>query len=171
MAVDARIFSVVQAMLSPAVMISCCGLLLLSLVPKLGRVLDRIRLLNQEKISIAKTTSLNDTDKHRLESLEHQTEMLVYRAKLLKNSSGLTLLAILFFVITSVSIGMTFLFEVNIVILTLLSFLIGMLFVLVGVGFAYWEIHISHFTIIEEIETSKGMVFALLQKFKKFTKG
>lgn len=171
MAVDARIFSAVQAMLSPAVMISCCGLLLLSLVPKLGRVLDRIRLLNQEKISIAKTTSLNDTDKHRLESLLHQTEMLVYRAKLLKNSSGLTLLAILFFVITSVSIGMTFLFEVNIVILTLLSFLIGMLFVLVGVGFAYWEIHISHFTIIEEIETSKEMVFALLQKFKKFTKG
>ena len=38
----------IQSMVAPAVMISACGLLLLSLTNKLGRVIDRIRDLNTE---------------------------------------------------------------------------------------------------------------------------
>jgi Flp pilus assembly protein TadB len=152
-------------MLSPAVMISSCGLLLLALTPKLSRVIDRIRILNQEKLSIAKRQTLDDTDRYRLQSLQDQTEMLVYRARLLKNSNGLTLLAILFFVITSVLIGITYILNTDVVIIALVAFLSGMLLFLIGVGFAYWEIHTSHGTIIEEIETSKEMIHTLLQKF------
>jgi hypothetical protein len=159
--VEAKIFSVIQAMLAPAVMISCCGLLLLSLTPKLSRVLDRIRLLNQEKISLAKAKVVHKAEQHRLESVHEQTDMLVYRAQLLKRSSGLTLLAILFFVITSAFIGITFVLNISIIVPILLSFFIGMVCVLVGVGYAYWEIHISHFTIKEEIEASKEVVSAL----------
>ena len=167
MPLDTRTYTVIQAMLSPAVMISCSGLLLLALTPKLGRVIDRIRLLNQEKTSIAKRQSLEDSDRNRIESIGFQTEMLVYRAQLLKRSSGATLLAILFFVITSVLIGISFVAEISFVTLTLITFLIGMVFVFGGVGFAYWEMHISHNTIKEEIEVSKSIVDNLLRKFKK----
>lgn len=166
MQIDARVFSVIQAMLSPAVMISCCGLLLLTLTPKLGRVIDRIRLLNQEKISIAKKSKLEDIEKERLDSIGHQNDMLVFRAQLLKRSTGATLLAILFFVITSVLIGLSFVLSINLVTLTLVAFLVGLLFVFVGVGFAYWEIRISHATIMEEIEASQWIVSSLFKKSK-----
>ncbi len=166
MSLDTRVFSVIQAMLSPAVMISCSGLLLLSLTPKLGRVIGRIRLLNQERTSIAKKEQLEDFDRERLDSIEHQTEMLVFRAQLLKRSSGSTLLAILFFVITSVFIGFSSVMQINIVTMTLAAFLVGLLCILAGVGFAYWEIRISHNTIKEEILASKSIVNSLLAKMK-----
>ncbi len=164
MPIDTSVFSVIQAMLSPAVMISCSGLLLLALTPKLGRVIDRIRLLNQEKMNIARKPSMEPMENERLESIEHQTGMLVYRAQLLKKSSGSTLLAILFFVITSVLIGISVIAEVNIVTLTLITFLIGMVFIFGGVGFAYLEIRISHNAITEEIEASGSIVKKLFQK-------
>ncbi|MDH4211144.1 MAG: DUF2721 domain-containing protein [candidate division WOR-3 bacterium] len=164
MNIDSRVFSVIQAMLSPAVMISCSGLLLLALTPKLGRVIDRIRLLNQEKTSIAKKTTLADIDTERLQSIEHQTEMLVSRAQLLKRSSGATLLAILFFVVTSAFIGLSYVSGLHLVTLTLIAFMVGMFFVFAGVGFAYWEIRISHNTIKEEIEVSRTIVSRLLHK-------
>lgn len=164
MNIDPRVFSAIQAMLSPAVMISCSGLLLLALTPKLGRVIDRIRLLNQEKTAIARKPGLQDIDRDRLESVEHQTEMLVSRAQLLKRSSGATLLAILFFVITSGFIGFSYVLGLNMVMLTLIAFMAGMFLVFAGVGFAYWEIRISNNTIKEEIEASKAIVARLLQK-------
>jgi len=164
MSLDAEIFSVIQAMLSPAVMISCSGLLLLALTPKLGRVIDRIRLLNQEKMTIVRKSELDAIEKERLESIEHQIGMLVCRAQLLKRSSGATLLAILFFVITSGMIGVSFMATINIVTFILVTFLVGMVFVFVGVGFAYREIRISHNTIKEEIEVSKAIATRLLQK-------
>jgi hypothetical protein len=164
MNIDSRVFSVIQAMLSPAVMISCSGLLLLALTPKLGRVIDRIRLLNQEKTGIAKKASLVDIEKERLQSIEHQIEMLVFRAQLLKRSSGATLLAILFFVVTSAVIGLSYVTGLHLVTLTLIAFMAGMFFVFAGVGFAYWEIRISHNTIKEEIEVSRTIVDRLLHK-------
>jgi len=101
------------------------------------------------------------------ESIEFQTEMLVCRAQLLKRSSGATLLAILFFVVTSVLIGISFVMKVGFVTLTLITFLIGMVFILGGVSFAYWEMHISHNTIKEEIEASRSIVDNLLKKAKE----
>lgn len=163
---NTSVFAVIQAMLSPAVMISCSGLLLLALTPKLGRVIDRIRLLNQEKMNIARKASLAAIDEERLESVEHQTNMLVYRAQLLKRSSGATLLAILFFVITSVFIGISFMARMDITTFVLVTFLVGMVFIFAGVGFAYWEIRISHETIKEEIDASQSIVKMLSRKFK-----
>jgi hypothetical protein len=92
--------------------------------------------------------------------------MLVFRAQLLKRSSGATLLAILFFVITSALIGFSSILELNLVTPTLIAFLIGLFFVFAGVGFAYWEIRISHDTIQEEILASKSIVKRLLDKIK-----
>jgi hypothetical protein len=161
---DAKIFSVITTMLSPAVMISCCGVVILSLMPKLGRVVDRIRLLNQEKISIARKPDRMDTDRYRLKSIEDQIKMLLHRARLLKNSTGLILLGIFCFVITAVFLGVVFFFQGVSAILTVISFWAGMIFFLVGVAIAYWEIHISHYTIVEEIEVSNEVVRTLLDK-------
>lgn len=164
MTLDPRIFNVIQSMLAPSVMISCSALLLLSLIPRLSRVVDRIRALNQEKISIAKKPNRDDIEQERFDSIEHQGEMLAHRARLLKRSSGATLLAIFLFVITSVLIGISYVLKVNMVALTIGAFLVGMVIILGGVAFAYLEIRISHDTIKEEFEASKTIVDRLLGK-------
>ena len=164
MQLDPMIFSVIQSMLAPSVMISCSALLLLSLIPRLSRVVDRIRILNQEKIAIARKPKRDEIEQERFDSIEHQGILLLSRARLLKRSSGATLLAIFLFVTTSVLIGISFALKVNLVTLTLGVFLVGMVIILAGVGFAYLEIRISHDTIKEEIEASSTIVGRLIGK-------
>jgi hypothetical protein len=149
-------------MLAPAVMISCCGLLLLSIIPKLGRIIDRIRVLNGEKIGIADKSSRDDADRQRLESLDHQNKMLTHRAQLLKTSTGMLLVAVIFFVVTSILLGIAILAKADLANLVLGAFLLGLLAVFGGVAFAYWEIRISHATILEEIDATEHMVRTLM---------
>ena len=141
----------IQTMIAPAVMISCCGLVLLSLFNKLGRVIDRIRILNTE----LRTTK---PDAKRKISIERQIDMLVHRALLLKRSSGALFLAILFFVLASLGIGLFSLSESIGTILAVVFFIVGMISLLLGILYAYWEIRISHTTIIEEIKETAEII-------------
>jgi len=143
----------IQTMIAPAVMISCCGLLQLALISKLGRVIDRIRILNSEL-----RMTINKLDSGRKISIEKQIAMLIYRALLLKRSSGALFLAIFFFVLTSLGIGLYRFAEKFGSHLALFSFIVGMICLLVGVLYAYWEIRNSHKIIIEEIrETAEDV--------------
>jgi hypothetical protein len=141
----------IQTMIAPAVMISCCGLLLLSIINKLGRVIDRIRILNTELRTIKLDTS-------RKISIERQIDMLVYRALILKRSTSALFLAILFFVLTSFGVGLFTFIEKAGTHLILMFFIAGMLCLLLGVLYAYWEIRISHQTIIEEIKETAEII-------------
>jgi len=141
----------IQTMIAPAVMISCCGLLELSLINKLGRVIDRIRILNTE----LRTVKLDSTRKI---SVERQIDMMVHRALLLKRSSTALFLSILFFVLTSLGIGLFSLSERVGTFLAILFFVAGMVCLLLGVLYAYWEIRISHQTIIEEIKETADII-------------
>ena len=141
----------IQTIIAPAVMISCCGLLLLSLINKLGRVIDRIRILNTE----LRTVKLDSTRKI---SVERQIDMMVHRALLLKRSSTALFLSILFFVLTSLGIGLFSLSERVGTFLAILFFVASMVCLLLGVLYAYWEIRISHQTIIEEIKETADII-------------
>ena len=140
-------------MITPAVMISACGLLLLSIINKLGRIIDRIRTLNSE------LREFKDKETPaRITSIESQIDMLVHRALLLKRSTAALFLSIFFFVLTSFGIGVFSFFQKLGGHLTLLFFIIGMVCLLLGVLYAYWEIRISHTTIIEEIKETADLI-------------
>jgi hypothetical protein len=143
----------IQTMIAPAVMISCCGLLLLALIGKLGRIIDRIRILNTE---LRETKEKKDST--RKISIERQIAMLVHRALLLKRSTSALFLAIFFFVLTSFGIGLYTFFEQWGSHLALLFFIIGMVCLLLGVLYAYWEIRNSHTTILEEIKETADLI-------------
>ncbi len=143
----------IQTMIAPAVMISCCGLLQLALISKLGRVIDRIRILNSELRTIK-----NKLDSTRKTSIERQIAMLVDRALLLKHSSTALFLAIFFFVLTSFGIGLFTFWERLGTRLALICFIIGMICLLLGVLYAYWEIRSSHKTIVEEIRETAEII-------------
>ena len=142
----AGLLSLVQSMVTPAVMISACGLLLLSVSNKLARIVDRIRGLNTEDRELAA-----DVDAVRRLSIRNQIDTLLRRALLLRNACGLLYLAVAVFALTSLCVGLSHaaqIFEV----LMLVLFVIGLATVVWAGILAYLEIRLSHHAITEEIK-------------------
>ncbi len=137
------IVQVIQLMLAPGLMISACGLLLLAMNNKYSLVVNRIRLLSEEKrrfISKVSGKDFNYEETVRLESISLQIKKLAFRARLVRNAVLSYTIAVALFVITSLLIGFKFIFDLERLesIITAL-FLIGMLSVLAGVIFAAYE--------------------------------
>lgn len=138
------IVEIIQLMLAPGLMISACGLLLLGMNNKYSLVVNRIRLLNEERRkAIHKTAedkNFNYQETQRLESISMQISSLVYRVKLVRNAVLSYTIAVALFVLTSLSIGFGYLFDITRLnsFITIL-FLVGMLSVLCGVIFAAYE--------------------------------
>jgi Protein of unknown function (DUF2721) len=137
------IVEVIQLMLSPGIMISACGLLLLGMNNKYSLIVNRIRILNEEKrrfINRAADKEFSYEENIRLESISRQLSALTYRVNLVKNAVFFYTTAVALFVITSLFIGIQYLgnFQgLNYLITTL--FLLGMIAVLAGVIFAAYE--------------------------------
>jgi hypothetical protein len=137
------IVEVIELMLSPGLMISACGLLLLAMNNKYSLVVNRIRLLNEERrrfISKVSEKEFSYEETVRVESISLQIQKLAFRARLVRNAVLSYTLAVALFVITSLLIGFKFIFDLEKLgsIITAL-FLIGMLSVLAGVFFAAYE--------------------------------
>lgn len=138
------IVEIIQLMLAPGIMISACGLLLLGMNNKYSLVVNRIRLLNEERRkTIRKTTEEKDfnyQETQRLESISMQISSLVFRVKLVRNAVLSYTLAVALFVLTSLLIGFGFLLDLTRLnsFITIL-FLSGMISVLCGVVFAAYE--------------------------------
>jgi hypothetical protein len=102
----AAAMAVMTAMITPAVLISACGLLLLSTTSRVGRVFDRVRSL---------PTRLEELERRKLEVALYEERrtlifelvgMLTRRARLLQWSQTLLYLAVAAFVATSIGIGL-----------------------------------------------------------------
>ncbi|MGE5400970.1 MAG: DUF2721 domain-containing protein [Ignavibacteriales bacterium] len=134
---------VIQLMLAPGVMINACGLLLLGINNKYSLVVNRIRLLNEEKRRLvlkAGERIFTYEENVRLESIAHQLKELVFRVKLVRNCVLSYTSAVALFVMTSLMIGLDFYnpaFNLKDIIIG--AFLMGMVVVFIGVGFAFFE--------------------------------
>ena len=131
------IVQIIQLMLAPGLMISACGLLLLGMNNKYSLVVNRIRLLNEERrkfVSKAGEREFSYEETVRLESISKQMNELVNRVSLVKNAVLYYTVAVALFVITSLFIGLLYFFEVpGLNTFVTFLFLSGMVFVLVGV--------------------------------------
>lgn len=148
---------IIQLMLAPAVMISACGLLLLGINNKYSIVVNRIRLLNEERRNLL----LKSGDKHlpteinvRIESITKQLHWLSARIKIVRNSVMSYVFAVGLFVLTSLLIGISsFLTIERLNFIIIATFLAGMISVLVGAVFAAIEIRKGYEIVIYEIES------------------
>ncbi len=135
--------SIIQLMLAPAIMISACGLLLLGMNNRYSLVVNRIRLLNEEKRRLLMKVGekpITTDENVRLESIAKQISFLVYRVKLVRNSVLSYAIAVGLFVLTSLLLGISSvlsIFKLNYFII--ITFLLGMVSVLAGVLFAGFE--------------------------------
>lgn len=136
------IVQVIQLMLAPGLMISACGLLLLGMNNKYSLVVNRIRLLNEERRRVVRKAGeveFSFDENVRLESISLQIEKLTKRVKLVRNAVLSYTIAVALFVVTSLLIGIEYFTLVNFNIIITIFFLLGMLSVLAGVLYAAYE--------------------------------
>ena len=132
------IAQLIVQMVSPAVMISACGLMLLTLGNKYARVVDRLRAFGAEYRTLKKLgadAAVIDSD--RMRDLETQFPHVFSRGRLLRNAVLFFYTAIMFFV------GCSFTIPLGVPELSLVLFCMGMGSVLVGTIFAWRETLLS----------------------------
>lgn len=95
--------AVLTAMITPAVLISACGSMILSTSSRLGRVVDRVRGLSDKLEELAGKHA--DETKERQGVIFAQLDKLTSRARILQRSMVAFYLATGMFVATSVAIG------------------------------------------------------------------
>lgn len=140
----------IQIMLAPGIMISACGLLLLGMNNKYSLVVNRIRLLKEE-LRKSKHDILGNELYH--SSVGLQVKKLFYRISLIRNAVFSYSVAVAFFILTSLLIGFNNIAStVSFNSLVIISFLIGMAFVLTGVIFAAIEVWKGYKIVKIEIE-------------------
>lgn len=127
-------------MLAPGLMISACALLLLGMNNKYSLVVNRMRLLNEEKRKFSIKAGERDFAFHeevRVKSIAVQLEKLHQRVRLVRNAVVGYVLAIALFVATSFSIGIGFFYN-NFLLqsFVLVFFILGMIALFGGVIFA-----------------------------------
>jgi hypothetical protein len=98
--------AVLTAMITPAVLISACGALILSTSTRLGRVIDRVRLLIDRFEEMVKSGEDIELYEERRAATFDQLDRLTTRSRLLQRSMTVFYLALGVFVATSVSIGL-----------------------------------------------------------------
>ncbi|GAB4288672.1 MAG: hypothetical protein Kow0098_06140 [Ignavibacteriaceae bacterium] len=136
------IVEVIQLMLAPGLMISACALLLLGMNNKYSIVVNRIRLLNEERRRIINKTKGEYTtiDNVRLTSISNQLNRLTERVEIIRNAVMSYTIAVALFVLTSLFIGIGFYTgSEGMNIPVTVFFLAGMITVLTGVAFATYE--------------------------------
>ena len=97
--------AVLTAMITPAVLISACGSMILSTSGRLGRVVDRVRALSDRLEAIPDTHTDPEIARERQAIIFQQLDKLTSRARILQRSMVTFYLALGMFVATSVAIG------------------------------------------------------------------
>ncbi len=91
--------SIIEQIIAPATLIPACGLLLLSSTARMNTLLARIRAFHAEALDVWRRDASPDTRDHavrnlRLEGLDHQTNKLLRRVRLLRLNMLLLVVAI-----------------------------------------------------------------------------
>src|SRR6187431_1007678 len=97
---------VLTAMITPAVLISASGTMILSSSVRLGRVVDRVRTLSDRLLEISREGYEEEFLEERRAMLFDQLDKLTSRSRLLQRGLTSFYVAVAIFVATSVSVGL-----------------------------------------------------------------
>jgi hypothetical protein len=150
----------IQTILAPAIGISAVGMLLLGFLSRYSGLVNRLRLLTDEKRKfnkrLAEEESLPFEDNARYMSIRKQAEELVVRSGLIRNAILTLVAAVGMFVVTSITIGLSlFVDAAAFRTLPLVVFMAGMLCVLAGVIYAGLEVHRSFKIVLLEVKAEE----------------
>jgi hypothetical protein len=130
----------INGIVAPAIMISASALIILALQGKYSHLIDRLRSLNEERRRITQAADPK-RQAQRMSNVLAQIEMILTRARFVRNSIVSLYIAIALFVISSIVIGVAIVLGRGIPVgSSLLVFMAGMVFVLCGTIYALRDI-------------------------------
>ncbi len=144
--------SILTAMITPAVLISACGTLILSTSTRLGRVVDRVRALSDRLEDLARAGSEIELAEERRTVIFVQLDRLTSRARLLQRCMTVFYLALGIFVATSVFIGIVAVSGIYYSWLPVSTGLIGACFLFYGSILLIFEARLALSTIRAEMD-------------------
>jgi hypothetical protein len=152
------VVEIIQSMLAPGVMISACGLFLLGMNNKYSIVVNRIRVLDEEKrhlINKKENNQISPLEEKRFENISIQIPKLNFRLKLVRNAVIFYSIAVAFFIISCLLIGInTIDIHIDTSMFSIVTFLLGMLSVFTGILYACREV-IKGYEIVQiEVKTA-----------------
>lgn len=153
---------VLTAMITPAVLISASGTLILSTSTRLGRVVDRVRSLSDRLQSLPEEDPKTELLEEKRMMIFNQLDKLTSRSRLLQRALTTFYLAVGVFVATSVSIGIVSFFSSRWAFIPVVLGLIGASFLFYGSMLAVFEARLALSTTHAEMDfiwrTTKRLV-------------
>jgi threonine/homoserine/homoserine lactone efflux protein len=143
---------VLTAMITPAVLISACGTMILSTSSRLGRVVDRVRGLSDKLEELAHYEGEIELLEERRAVIFAQLDRLTSRARILQRSMTVFYLALGIFVFTSVAIGTVAVTAVRYSWVPIVIALIGAAFLFYGSILLIFEARLALSTIHIEMD-------------------
>jgi Protein of unknown function (DUF2721) len=142
---------VLTAMITPAVLISASGTMILSTSTRLGRVVDRVRSLSDRLQELPDDTKTEFREEKR-EMLFDQLDKLTSRSRLLQRALTTFYLAVGVFVGTSVAIGVVSFFQGRFAWVPVTMGLVGSFFLLYGSMLLVFEARLALSTTHAEMD-------------------
>ena len=142
--------AVLTAMITPAVLISACGSMILSTSSRLGRVVDRVRALSDRWEENKEERPAVSTERQAV--IFEQLDKLTSRARLLQRSMVVFYLALGMFVATSVAIGVMAFINPRYNIIPVILGLVGACFLFYGSMLLIFEARLALTTIHLEMD-------------------
>ena len=124
--------AILTAMITPAVLISACGALIFSTSTRLGRVIDRVRLLSERFQVLALSPERDDLYEERRELIFSQLDRQTSRARLIQRAMTAFYTALGVFVSSTVAIAIVSAAARNFTWIAVVLGLLGSLFMLYG---------------------------------------
>lgn len=143
--------AVLTAMITPAVLISASGTMILSTSTRLGRVVDRVRSLSDRLRRLTSEEQSEFFEEERA-MLYNQLDKLTSRSRLLQRAMTSFYLAVGVFVATSVSIGVVAFFHGRVAWLPVALGLVGASFLFYGSVLAIFEARLALSTTHAEMD-------------------
>ncbi|MFH0892987.1 MAG: DUF2721 domain-containing protein [Bacteroidota bacterium] len=148
---------IIQAMLAPGIMISACGLLILGMNNKYSLIVNRIRLLDDEKRKHKKENPADEDNNQRIFSINLQTKKLNIRLRHVRNAVFSYSLAVGLYIVASLFIGLRIVYDTDALSnVAIIFFLLGMISVLCGIVFAATEVMKGYKIVQIELEGEKN---------------
>lgn len=144
--------AVLTAMITPAVLISACGTMILSTSTRLGRVVDRVRSLSDRLEELAHRQGEVEMLDDRRSVIFSQLDKLTSRARILQRAMTIFYTALGVFVSTSVAIGIVAVTSVRYSWIPVAVALVGAAFLFYGSMLLIFEARLALTTIHMEMD-------------------
>jgi hypothetical protein len=141
------LIKILQMSLSPVILISGVGLLLLCMTNRLGRTIDRIRVL---------CPHLKTSYKEELDQLKLQIAILEKRCRHLQKSIGLATFTIICVSVIILSLFIMFIFQTDLIIFVEILFALGLLALIISLLYFLADIALGLQSIRIEVNSSLG---------------